>query len=143
MVEEATVREGFLSDEQYAKLRDALPQELKALFVTAYLTGIRKGELLAINWNQVDFELRAITLEKGETKNDKPRSVPIVKGNMLDLTSAKNERDEKWRNSPWVFNRAGEPIKDFRWAWNKACEAAGVGRLCGICAAPASHKSSG
>lgn len=127
MVEETTVRKGFLTDEQYAKLRDALPEELKALFVTAYLTGIRKGELLAITWNQVDFELRAITLEKGETKNDDPRSVPIIKGDMLDLlTKAKAERDEKWPESPWVFNRAGEPIKDFRRAWDKACEAAGV-----------------
>lgn len=46
---------------------------------------------------------------------------------MLDLlTAAKKERDEKWRASPWVFNRAGERIIDFRWAWEKACKRAGV-----------------
>jgi integrase len=50
MVAETTVRKGFLSDEQYEALRDALPQELKALFVTAYITGIRRGELTAIQW---------------------------------------------------------------------------------------------
>jgi integrase len=127
MVEETTVRKGFLTDEQYAKLRDALPQELKALFVTAYLTGIRKGELLGITWDQVDFELRTITLAKGETKNDDPRSVPIVKGDMRDLLiAAKKDRDAKWPDSQWVFSREGEPIKDFRWAWDKACEAAGI-----------------
>jgi integrase len=42
------------------------------------------------------------------------------------LSQAKRERDQKWPGSPWVFNRQGEPIKDFRWAWDKACEAAGV-----------------
>ncbi len=54
MVKETTVRKGFLSDEQYEKLRDALASELKALFVTAYVSGIRKGELLEIQWPQVD-----------------------------------------------------------------------------------------
>jgi integrase len=127
MIEETTVRKGFLTDQQYAALRDALPEELKPLFVTAYLAGIRKGELTAITWDQVDFEDRSITLEKGETKNDDPRSVPIIKGDMYELLSqAKRERDQKWPGSPWVFNRQGEPIKDFRWAWDKACEAAGV-----------------
>ena len=26
----------------------------------------------------------------------------------------------------WVFNRQGEPIKDFRWSWEQACKRAGV-----------------
>jgi integrase len=50
---------------------------LKPLFITAYNTGIRKGELLSITWPQVDFESRLITLEYGETKNQEARSVPI------------------------------------------------------------------
>jgi len=78
MVQETTVRKGFLTDLQYATLRNALPQELKALFVTAYITGIRRGELLAIRWRQVDFEARTITLDHGETKNQDARSVPII-----------------------------------------------------------------
>ncbi len=47
MVRENNARQGFLTDEQYAKLRDALPDDLKPLFVTAYFTGVRLGELLA------------------------------------------------------------------------------------------------
>jgi hypothetical protein len=47
MVAETNIRKGFLSDEQYDKLRDELPQELKALFVAGYITGLRfyKGSL--------------------------------------------------------------------------------------------------
>jgi integrase len=127
MMQETTVRKGFLTDEQYAVLRDALPDELKALFVTAYISGIRKGELLAIAWPQVDFETCTITLEHGETKNQEARSVPIVAGDMRDLLlKAKHERDAGYPRSPWVFSRGGAPIKDFRWAWDEACKIAGV-----------------
>ncbi|MBL8295259.1 MAG: tyrosine-type recombinase/integrase [Bryobacterales bacterium] len=45
------------------------------------------------------------------------------------LTAAKKERDEKWPDSPWVFNRQGEQIKDFRWAWEQTCKRAGVPEL--------------
>jgi integrase len=123
MVQETTVRKGFLTDRQYATLRDALPQELKALFVTAYITGIRRGELLATRWPQVDFEARTITLDRGETKNQDARSVPIIAGDMENLLrTAKAAVPE----SEWVFSRNGAPIKDFRWAWDKACKTAGV-----------------
>jgi integrase len=127
MKAETTIRKGFLTDEQYAKLRDELPAELKSLFVTAFITGMRRGELTVIRWPQVDFEAGLITLEHGETKNDEARSVPILEGDMRNLlVAAKKERDEKWPRSPWVFSRQGEPIKDFRWAWDEACARAGV-----------------
>jgi integrase len=127
IVAETNIRKGFLSDEQYDRLRGELPEELKALFVTAWITGLRRGEITAIQWPQVDFEAGLITLEKGETKNDEPRSVPILEGDMLDLlTAAKRERDEQWPDSPWVFSRRGERIIDFRWSWDEACKRAGV-----------------
>lgn len=127
LVQETTVRKGFLTDEQYVALKDALPSELKALFVTAYVTGIRRGELLATTWQQVDFEARTITLERGETKNQEARTVPIVAGDMRDLLlEARRERDGNYPRTPWVFCRQGELIKDFRWAWDEACKVAGV-----------------
>lgn len=127
IVAETNIRKGFLTDEQYDALRDELPTELKGLFVTGYITGLRRGEITAIQWPQVDFEAGLITLDKGETKNDEPRSVPILDGDMHDLLLAtKKEHDEKWPQSPWVFNRGGERIIDFRWAWDEACKRAGV-----------------
>lgn len=130
IVQETNVRKGFLTDQQYAALRDALPDELRPLFITAYLTGIRKGELLAITWPQVDFESRLITLAQGETKNQEARSVPIIGGDMFNaLSDAKRQRDEMWPRSEWVFSRRGDRIRDFRWAWNEACKTAGAGGL--------------
>jgi integrase len=130
MVKETTIRKGFLTDPQYKILRDALPEELKPVFIVGYLAGIRKSELLAITWPQVDFESRLITLEYGETKNDDPRSVPIIRGDMFNALSAeKQKHDEFWPACPWVFSRSGQPIKDFRWAWDEACKRAGVAGL--------------
>jgi len=130
MVKETTVRKGFLTDPQYASLRNALPEDLRPLFITAYLTGIRKGELLAITWPQVDFESRLITLERGETKNQEARTVPIIGGDMFNaLSEEKRRHDKEWPHSPWVFSRGGEAIKCFRRAWREACKAAGVSEL--------------
>jgi len=125
MTPEDNVRTGFLADEQYAALLNELPSELKSLFVTAADTGIRKGELLAIRWDQVDFDHGLITLER--TKNGHARAVPILAGDMEDLLrAAKAYRDENWPRCERVFSRDGKPICDFRAAWADACKRAGV-----------------
>jgi integrase len=127
MVKETNIRQGFLSDEDYAKLRDALPAELKPLFVVAYATGARVGELLQVRWEQVDFEEEEIVIRRGETKKQDARVLPFLGEDMgTCLRTAKAERDEKWPKRKWVFNRQGEQIKDFRWVWDEACKTAGV-----------------
>jgi len=124
LVSEANnARQGFLTDEQYAKLRDVLPDYLKPLYVTAYFTGVRRGELLAWQSEQLDFEQGFVTLNADETKNGFARVVPILAGDMRDWLKWALERSN---GCPWVFNHDGEPIRDFRWAWNEACKAVGV-----------------
>ena len=68
MVREENTRQGFLTDEQRAKLRDTLPDDLKPLFVTAYFTGVRLGELLAWEWDQVDWKQGFVTLNAGKQR---------------------------------------------------------------------------
>jgi integrase/recombinase XerD len=127
MIKETTQRTGFLSDEQYVSLRDALPKELKLLFVTDYLHGIRRSELLSITWPQVDFEQMVIRMPGDKEKNREGRTLPIVPGNMEDLLhEAWKERRAGWPHSPWVFNRKGKPIKDFRGSWDSAVRRAGI-----------------
>lgn len=127
MVKETNVRQGFLSDDQYVKLREALDEDVRVLFVCAYNTGVRKGELLQMVWEWVDFERARISLPPHVTKTKKGRVLPILKGDMLNLLlDAKRRRDEGWPDSPWVFSRAGERIRDFRSAWDKAIKEAGA-----------------
>lgn len=51
MVKEANVHTGFLADAEYTQLLEELPAELRALFATAYATGVRLGGLPAIRWH--------------------------------------------------------------------------------------------
>ena len=126
MVAESYVRQGFLTDEQYEKLRDALPDYLRPLFVTGYFTGVRLGELLAIRWDQVDWEQGFITLSSADTKTGHSRAVPILDGDMRHWLEWSRENAD---GCPAVFHRDGVPIKEFRFTWRKACAAAGVPEL--------------
>ena len=123
IVREVNARQGFLTDEQYTKLRDALSDGLKPLFVTAYFTGVRIGELLAWRWEQVDLEQGFVTLRANETKNGFSRAVPVLDGDMRDWLEWALKQSN---GCPKVFNRSGHPIKEFRRAWKDACAAAGV-----------------
>ena len=126
MVAETNVRQGFLTDDEYAKLRDAMPDYLKPLFVTAYFTGLRLGELQSIEWRQVVWEQGFITLDSERTKSGYARAVPILEGDMRHWLAWSRDNAEGCSR---VFHRDGTPIKEFRQTWKKACEAAGVSTL--------------
>jgi hypothetical protein len=145
---EKSARQGFLTDEQYTKLRDALPDYLKRLFVTAYFTGVRLGELLAWRWEQIDWEQGFVTLQAEETKSGYARVVPVLAGDMRRWLEWAREQSNE---CPHVFNQEGRRIKEFRSAWTKACKTAEVPDLSfpisgalpsGTCAAPESLRSS-
>jgi integrase len=84
---------------------------------------VRLGELLSIEWRQLDWEQGFITLDSGHTKSGYARAVPILDGDMKDwLTWSK----EKATEGQHVFHTKGAPIKEFRRTWRKACELAGA-----------------
>jgi integrase len=129
MLEESNVRAGFLDHEQYLRFRDKLPEELRLFLVVAYHIGARSGELLPLKWTQVDLEALEITLHPGETKNDQGRPIPIY-GDMIEwLKIEKAIRDQNYPSCPWVFHRQGKRIRSFRTSWDKAAQAAAVGRI--------------
>ena len=127
--EDACARQGFLDDAAFEKLIAELPGYLVALTVTAYNTGIRKGELLKMGWDQCDFDGDVLLLCRGETKSGKPRTLPMLGDMRAVLLQAKVDRDKNWPGCPWLFSRLGEKIKDFRGAWEGACERVGLPEL--------------
>jgi integrase len=123
MVKEDNARQGFLSDENYPKLRDALPDYLKPWFVVAYHCGVRKGELLAWKWDQVDFDHGLVTLEAANTKTGRARVVPILAGDMRTWLEWSRDNAD---GCPWVFHNEGKKLESFRKAWATACKKAGI-----------------
>ena len=123
---EDNVRCGFLEHDQYITLRNELPPHARLLLVIGYHTGIRSGELRRIRWSQVDLVAGEIRLAGPQTKNRRPRTVPIY-GEMREwLLMTKEERDQRWPTCEWVFARKGKQVGDFRKVWEPASARAGV-----------------
>ena len=119
-------RQGFITDEQFEALITELPSYLVPITTVSYNTGIRMGELLRVEWDQVDFSAKLVRLCRGRTKGGLPRTVPMI-GTMEEvLLAARKECDEFWPECDHVFQRLGQPLNDFRGAWESACERAGV-----------------
>ena len=126
MLGENNVRKGFFEHDAFLAIRRALPEEIRPVITFAYFTGCRKGEILALQWSQVDFAERMVRLEPGETKNDQARMIPLVP-ELYELLKVQREtRDHYFPNSPWVFSRAGERILEFKNSWETACKTAGL-----------------
>jgi len=119
-------RKGFFEQDEYLRLREALPEELQTLATYAFFSGSRKQEILGLRWDQVDWTARCVQLHASDTKNRRPRTIPLTAELFERFTLQKETHDRYWPESPWVFSRCGERIVSFRKAWVAACEKAGV-----------------
>jgi integrase len=133
MLEEDNVRQGFFEREQYNSIRKHLPEWVQSVTDFAYVTGWRKSEILGLQWRQVDFEAGNVRLEPGTTKNREARQFPFTSELRAILEGQKAKRDALAKDGkicPWVFNRKGKPLGEFKHSWKTACIAAGLpGRL--------------
>ena len=133
MLKENNVRKGFFEYGEFIALRDALPESLKPIVMFAYYSGWRKQEILSLRWNQVDLNAQTVRLDPGTTKNDKGRLL-VLDGELLETIQTQWERrrvaeipgQSPTLLCPYVFHRSGQPIRDFRESWAKACKAARI-----------------
>ena len=126
ILDENNVRKGFFEHEHFIAVRRALPQEIQPVITFGFYTGCRRGEILHLQWPQVDLSERVVRLEPGETKNDEARMIPLAPELYEMLVMQKEIRDSHFPECPWVFFRLGKRIRDFRHAWERACKAAGL-----------------
>jgi len=125
-LEEHNVREGFIEHAQYLALRDTLPDHLKAIFVVGYHVGVRLGELRQLEWRQVDTQGREIRLSGEQTKNGRPRTLPIYGDMGAWLQWQKELTEQKWPDCRWVFHYLERRLGGHLKGWRKACGAAGL-----------------
>jgi integrase len=133
MLREDNRRKGFFEAGEYRAVVKHLPEELKPVIQTAYITGWRiASEILTRQKHHVNLEAGWLRLEPGETKNGEGRNFPLTP----DLIEVLKEQLEKTRGLeqeteriiPWLFHRNGNPIRDYRGAWASACKDAGVAK---------------
>jgi integrase len=118
MLRENDPRQGFLPPEDFARMRDAMQEDLRPMLCYLYFTGCRVGAAQKVTWSQVVFEDDAvfIRLLGSQTKNRRPLQLPLPDdlAGMLRLVTR--------REGP-VFT-ATNLVKAFK----KACVSAGLGR---------------
>jgi len=131
MLDEDNVRQGFFERPEFEAVLEGLPDELRPVMVSAYITGWRiKSELLSRQRHHVDLGAGWLRLEPGETKNRKGRMFPLVPElrTVLEGQLATTREFERRTGQvvPWLFHREGKPIRSFRRAWIAACKRAGL-----------------
>jgi integrase len=131
MLKEATPRQGFFERQQYESLSEALSDYLRLPLALGYYTGMRLGEVLSLDWNQVDFIADNINLRAGETKNDDARAIPIVPTLRVLLKEQFAKRQPECPYVCFRIDRNGRSVKieSFRKSWYSACVKAGLGEM--------------
>ena len=102
-----------LTEEQLGKLLEALDaepdQDAAALIRLAMVTGMRKGALLALRWDDCDFERKIITLRGESAKKGTTEYIPMSDAAHSILLNINRT------NSVFVFpGKNGEQRTDFR-----------------------------
>jgi integrase len=111
----------YLSADEDQRLYAAVPARIEPLITVALHTGLRKGELLKLEWSDVDFDQKILLVKN--TKSKRRRYVPLnalVVEKLKSLPSAKD--------SPYVFidPTSKEAILDIERAWRKTLSLAKI-----------------
>lgn len=81
-------REVYLSCHDFHRILELLPNWFRPVVQTAYYTGMRRGEILALTRGRINFKKRMIMLSADETKEGHPKRVPIHRDLMPILKEA-------------------------------------------------------
>lgn len=120
----------WISREESAALLDAAADgpEYLADFVRLGLnTGMRKQEMLGLEWSRVNLGERLLFLESHHTKTKKRRSIPINEESRLALLRRWNWCQQHCQGGKWVFcEKDGARIGDVKKSFRSACQRAGI-----------------
>ncbi len=99
-----------------------------APFITLALhTGMRKNELLGLEWSRVDLQANLIFLEAKHTKTKRRRTIPINSIARSALIEQTRHRAKHCPASPWVFSTtSGDRLGDLKRSFATACRRAGI-----------------
>jgi integrase len=110
----------FLSREEILRLVKYCSPHLQPIILTALNTGMRKGEILNLRWDQVDFKHGFISLDN--TKNAERREIPINQ-----IVRETLQRIPRRLDSPYVFTDGkGKAYKDVKSSFATALKKAGI-----------------
>jgi integrase len=111
----------LMPDEIQLLLKHCAPN-LKPIAITALSTGMRRGEIFDLTWDDVDFEQGHITV--WESKNGESRTAPMSE---LLAETLRRQKEEKRLKNPLVFpSPTGNRYSDIRLSFKAACRKANI-----------------
>lgn len=126
---EANPRQGFFELGEYQAVLEHLPSFYQGPVTFGYHTGWRQGEILNLQWSNVDFEENTVALFPGTTKNDDGRVIYMTEELKTLLLKQRDNGKASGKLSPYVFpnERRKNRIHKSRFyrAWQSACREAG------------------
>jgi integrase len=139
------VNRGLTVEEARRVLKAAKDERLHALYVLALCLGLRRGELLALRWIDVDMNLGVLEVSQslqrvgGELRfvrpktEDSERTIPlpdICREALMDhFERQEAEKDDDWQDYGLVFpTRIGTPMEpdNLRRSWGRICQKASL-----------------
>jgi integrase len=120
--EKDSVRERILSENEEARLLEESSEHLRSIIVVALNTGMRLGEILNLQWNQVDLRNKRIQVEK--TKSGRSRFIPVNDVLLKELQVLRSGDGQ----TPYLFAnpKTGKALTTIKTAFNAACRRSGI-----------------
>ncbi len=103
--------------------------EWKEIWAAALLTGMRSGELHALEWSDIDFENKTLNVNK--TYNVKKRNFNATKGGYFRLVPMSNDLEQVLKGLIPVTGQT-KHVFPRSWEWNKGLQARVLRRFCYI-----------
>ena len=123
--EKPSGRRRYLMEDAIARLVEACERSknphLASIVVIALNTGMRKGEILGLEWERVDFARGVLVLH--QTKNGEPREVPM---NQAVYDALRAIAPQEGREGPIFRKRSGATWGQIRTAFTTALKKAGI-----------------
>ena len=120
----------YIPAEDFWKIHNHLPGYLKPVALTAYLTGMRRGEIIELEWNRVDLFGGFIDLTPDDTKTEEPRRIYFNSLPELRNVFIQKEKTRTLDQCLVFTKNDGDPVP--KWymerQFKKACLDSGVGR---------------
>lgn len=117
LLKENNARLRFLTDDEINQLLDSCPPYLSDIVECVINSGMRRAEVLSLEWDQVRNGLIYLT----KTKN--PRQIPI--NNTLEALFKQIRKQQQLR-SQYVFTYQGQPVTDVHMGLNAALKKAEI-----------------
>jgi integrase len=131
----------FLTADEVNRLLAALPDEHRALFATAVMSGLRQGELLALRWTDFDPERGVLFVSRtyhpdygfGAPKSQKGRRAVQMSPELVGILEGQRSTSIYDEPDDLIFpNHVGKPL-DYRnvarRVFDKALDQAGLRRI--------------